>query len=76
LERARDLFGDALSAHRLVGNRGEEGVVLGNLGQLHREMGDLETARLRLLEALQIARDLRDEGRQKRLQQALDNLDG
>lgn len=54
LERARVLLTDALTRHREVGNRASEGIVLGNLGQLNEELGDIVAART----CLEAARDL------------------
>ena len=73
-DRARQLFERALEIHREVGNRRSEGVVLGNLGNLHKLTGSLDRA-LELYEsALEIHKELGNRGHEGNVLGNLGNL--
>ena len=58
MEEARTHLQDALAVHREVGNRRNEGVVLGSLGILHLEQGRMEEAHTHLQDALAVHREV------------------
>jgi Tfp pilus assembly protein PilF len=60
MDVARAHFENALVIHREVGNRGFQGIVLGNMGKLHCEEGRMEAARACFHDALTIHRELGD----------------
>ena len=58
MEEAKTHLQGALAVHREVGNRRNEGVVLGNLGILHQEQGRMEEAKAHLQGALAVHREV------------------
>lgn len=61
---ARELLNRALALHREAGDRRSEGIVLANLGSLHREEGRVTEAEEHLLRALAIHREVANSRRE------------
>ncbi|GIL14352.1 MAG: hypothetical protein BroJett038_30720 [Chloroflexota bacterium] len=59
-KRAHLLFEKAYQAFKTVGDRGSEAMAIGNKGQMHLSMGQLDIARADLEESCRIARQLSD----------------
>ena len=76
MEEARAHFDAALAIHREMGNRGFEGVVLGNLAGLLQEQGRMNEARVHHEAALAIAHEVGDRGLEGNILSNLGGLDG
>jgi predicted ATPase/class 3 adenylate cyclase len=74
VDEARAHFQSALAIHRDVGNRHDEGDVLGNLGDLHKEQGRKDEARSHYESALAIHREVGDRRGEGRVLGNLGNL--
>ena len=69
MDEARAHYDAALTVAREVGDRRREGIVLCNLGILHREQGRMDEARAHYDAALAVAREVGDRRRRARARQ-------